>query len=235
MTPTRWAVAEAALADLSDVDGTSALVCGVRCAALGVDQAWATFARPVTPPTAARCAEIVDWLGAHGSSWSVKVSAADVDADGYRPLRELFTLPVYELTDPDLLGSARPVPGLRIAPTRSPAEFLATYGTDLAPLVTDRHLDSPGYHHLVGWLDGAPVACAMLRRGGGMAYLSAVTVRDDQRRRGIGAAISAAASRWALEAAAGPVWLHAAGQESARIYRRLGYRRVDEHVVLGQA
>jgi hypothetical protein len=49
----RLARAEADLADLSDVYGDSALVAGIRCAALGVPQPWATYARPVTPPPVA--------------------------------------------------------------------------------------------------------------------------------------------------------------------------------------
>jgi GNAT superfamily N-acetyltransferase len=135
---------------------------------------------------------------------------------------------VYVLDD---AVDAPPVPGLTVGPARDAAEFLSVYGADLAPLVTPRHLRSPGYRFLVGRMDGVPVACAQVRRAADTAYVSAVTVRPEYRRRGIGAAVSAAATRIARDLTDGPVWLHAE-DGPARVYRRLGYVPVDRHVLL---
>lgn len=222
----RLARAEAALADLSDVDGDGAVVAGIRCASYGIDQPWATWARPVVPPD--DLAPVVGWLSARAGTWTVKVSAADVPAPAYRGLAEWLTLPVYVLDEPAAMPD---VPGLTVGAPRDPAEFLGVYGTELAPLVTDRHLRAPGYRFLVGRLDGVTVACAQVRRAADTAYVSAVTVAPEYRRRGIGAAVSAAATGVARRLTTGPVWLHAA-DGAAGIYRRLGYVPVDRHVLL---
>ncbi|BCJ38972.1 hypothetical protein Athai_64750 [Actinocatenispora thailandica] len=224
--PARLARGEAAMADLAEVGGDSATVAGIACASYGIDQPWATWARPVTPP--GDLGPVVDWLASRGGPWSVKVSAADTAAPAYRGLTEWLVLPVYVLAEP--AGAVR-VPGLSIGAPRDPAEFLAVYGASLAPLATARHLASPRYRFLVARLDGEPVGCALAQRAGDSAYVSAVTVRPEYRRRGIGAAISVAATTAATELTGGPVWLHAE-DGPARIYRRLGYRRVDTHVVL---
>jgi len=208
------------------VPGDSAVVAGIACASYGIDEPWATWARPVTPP--AELAPVVDWLAGRADRWSVKVSAADTGAPAYRGLSEWLVLPVYLLADPT---PAPDVPGLSVGVPRDPAEFLAVYGTGLAPLVTDRHLASPRYRFLIGRIDGVTVACAQVRVAAGTAYVSAVTVRPEYRRRGIGAAISWAATRVARELTDGVVWLHAE-DGPAGIYRRLGYRRADTHVVL---
>lgn len=226
MIAARIARAEAALADLSDVDGDSAVVAGIRCASYDIAQPWATWARPVVPPD--DLAPVVDWLSARADRWTVKVRAADTSAPAYRGLAEWLVLPVYVLDDP---LDAPAVPGLTVGPARDPAEFLSVYGAELAPLVTARHLASPGYRYLVGRIDGVPVACAQARRAADTAQVSAVTVRPAYRRRGIGAAVTAAATRVAAAVTDGPVWLHAE-DGPARIYRRLGYVPVDRHVLL---
>lgn len=220
--------AEAELADLSDVDGTSAVVDGVRCASYAIPEPWATYARPVEAPADLR--RVRGWLAGHAERWTVRVSADDAGAPAYRGMDVWARLPAYVW---DGRGAdAGEMPGLVVTQAREPGEVLVTYGDRLAPLVTERHLRAGRYRWLVGWLDGEPVACALLRRAAGTVYLSAVTVRPAWRGRGIGTAISAAATRQAGELGGGPVWLHAAGEESARIYRRLGYRRVDEHLLL---
>ncbi|MGA8117571.1 MAG: GNAT family N-acetyltransferase [Actinocatenispora sp.] len=232
MISEQLARAEAALADLTDIEGDSALVAGVRCAALGVAQPWGTYARPVRPPACGDFRQVIDWLSARSTQWTVKVSARDVGAPIYRGLREWLALPVYVLAAPDALDRTPTVSGLDVTLAHSPDEFLRVYGTELAPLVTDRRLASKGYRFLVARLDGRPVGCAQVRRAEGTVYISAVTVRPEYRRRGIGAAISTAASRLALTLADdGPVWLHAS-DEPGRVYRRIGYRQVDEHVLL---
>ena len=56
----------------------------------------------------------------------------------------------------------------------------------------------------------------------------------DRRGRGIGATLVRTAVRLARRAGApGTVWMHATGQ-GARLYSRLGFVHVDDHVVLGK-
>jgi GNAT superfamily N-acetyltransferase len=101
----------------------------------------------------------------------------------------------------------------------------------LAPLVTDGVLADPHHDHLVGRIDGQPVACARIRRVLGTAYLSAITVLPQFRGQGYGLAISAAATRQARTTHPSLVWL-AAVSELHPMYARLGYRPVDTHVLL---
>ncbi len=230
--PGQLARAAAELTAMAGIGGESALVAGVRCAALGIPQPWATYARPVSAPTADEFGQVRDWLTARSTQWTVRVSARDATAAVYQDLRTCEVLPVYTLAGSVALNATPEVTGLTIAPARDPAEFLTVCGAGLAPLVTDRHFADDRHRFLVGRFDGEPVATALLRRGGGTVCLSMINVVAEHRRRGIGATISAAASRLAgTLAGGGPVWLNA-NDDSARIYRRIGYRQVDEHVFL---
>jgi ribosomal protein S18 acetylase RimI-like enzyme len=121
-------------------------------------------------------------------------------------------------------------PGVEIGTARDRDEFLAAYGAELAPLVTRHHLASPRMHHLVARIDGRPVGCAQVRRLGDTAYVSAITVDGAHRGRGIGAALTVAAT----ERAAGEadlVWLHCTPR-SRGLYERLGYEHVDDHALM---
>jgi GNAT superfamily N-acetyltransferase len=219
----RLAEAYAAVFDLT-ISGTAAVVAGVRCQCIPIAEPWATQARPTGP---ADLDLVLDWLRAHSPQWTVAVPSWLAGRAEYAGLSPWLTLPMYAL---DGLPTAAPVPGLDIGPARHAEEFLAVYGAELAPLVTPAHLAHPAYHHLVGRLDGAPVGCAKVLDVAGTAYVSAVTVLPAYRGKGIGAALSAAASRLGGQRA-GVVWLHAA--ERARpLYERLGYRLVGEHVLL---
>jgi ribosomal protein S18 acetylase RimI-like enzyme len=173
--------------------------------------------------------KLVGWLAARAPQWTIVVRGQHVGAlDGFVPS---YVMPALLLTT----APPRPSPpaGVTIGLARDPAEFLAVYGADLAPLVTARHFAAAGHHHLIARIDAAPVGCARVRIHGGTAYVSAVTVLQPYRRRGIGAALSAAASRLG-SAHADLVWLHAADHARA-IYERLGYVQVDEHVQMAPA
>lgn len=92
------------------------------------------------------------------------------------------------------------------------------------------------YGGLTLWqVDRLPVAMAgRSRQVAEMARVGPVYTPPDQRGRGFGAAVTAAVSQGALEAGAEEVLLFTdlANPTSNRIYQRLGYRAVEDRVVL---
>lgn len=92
------------------------------------------------------------------------------------------------------------------------------------------------YGGLTLWqVDRLPVAMAgRSRQVAGMARVGPVYTPPDQRGRGFGAAVTAAVSQGALDAGAEEVLLFTdlANPTSNRIYQRLGYRAVEDRVVL---
>lgn len=231
------AVAESARADLSDVGGDWAIVNGIPCVRLPVDYPWAVQAKAMSPPDALALAAAVRWMAGWGSSGTVVTRRQHADhavftAAGLRPARTLSAM--VWLEEP---AGVAPVSGLDISAARSAAEFrtpFVSFGVDLAPLVTPRHLSAPSQRYLVGRFGGAPVACAQILWTAGTAYVSAVAVLPEFRGRGVGTAVSVAASQMARARCAGPVWLHAETRLQP-LYRRLGYRGVDEHIQLSMA
>jgi GNAT superfamily N-acetyltransferase len=200
------------------------IVAGVRCQSVPIAEPWATQARPIAPGT--DLDPVRDWLRDHSPQWTVAVPAWLAGEPEYAGLTPWLTLPMYVLTE---APEAKPVSGLEMGPAGDAAEFLSVYGAHLAPLV---ELADPTCLHLVGRLDGRVVACAKVRVLADTAYVSAVTVLSAYQKRGIGSALSAEASRLGGERA-GIVWLHAA-EHARRIYERLGYRLVGEHVLLAE-
>lgn len=233
------AAAESARADLSEVGGEWAIVEGIPCARLPVDYPWAVQAKAMSPPTAGALGAALRWMarwspggtGPHGCVVTRRRYAdhAVFDAAGLQPALVLSAM--VQVDAPDALTV---VPDLDIGPARSVEEFrvpFRAFGTDLGPLVTPRHLAAPSELHLVGRLGGAPVACAQIHCVAGTTYVSAVAVLPELRGLGVGTAISAAATKAARSRCAGPVWLHAEAHLHP-LYRRLGYRVVDDHVQL---
>jgi ribosomal protein S18 acetylase RimI-like enzyme len=222
----------AAHADTEDLARTGsvgrnwAVVDGVPCHHVPLPYPWATSARVLARPgplPAAVVTALTGWLGARSPQWTLFVRAVDV------PAYEAFT--VWErLPALSLSGPVRPVPvapDLEIGPATSPEEFLAVYGSELAPTVTDDHLASPRLHHLVARRSGKPVGCIRLRLLGDTAHLSAITVSKAVRGQGIGGAITAAAAEIAASYS-DLVWLHC-NPASRPLYERLGFRHVDDH------
>lgn len=86
------------------------------------------------------------------------------------------------------------------------------------------------------WLDeaGTPVSLACRhRQAGGSARVGPVYTPPEQRGRGYGSAVTAAASRSILDEGAIPVlFTDLANPTSNKIYQQLGYRRVEDRVVL---
>lgn len=226
----RIAAAHAAAADLTPVGGVSGVVSGVPCLHVPLPQPWATQARPLlVPPSVADLADATRWLAGHSRLWTVVTRGGWVRHPAFAGFQPWLTLPAYHLrrlTD----DGPRPPADLVIDRARDAADFLAVYGADLAPLVTAGHLTAPGYHYLVARLAGTPVGCARVQVVAGTAYVSAVTVLPAYRRRGIGAAMSVSATRLG-QSLADLVWLHAA-EHARRLYERLGYVFLADHVVL---
>lgn len=60
--------------------------------------------------------------------------------------------------------------------------------------------------------------------GGGVSEIAGIAVRAPYRRRGLGGAITAALSRQIFESGADLAWLEASGDDSWRVYERVGFR-----------
>jgi predicted GNAT family acetyltransferase len=103
---------------------------------------------------------------------------------------------------------------------------------DVRPAVDDRL----AYGGVTLWLvDGEPVCFAgVTRRVAGMARVAPVYTPPEHRGRGYGAAATAAVSRAALDAGTRQLLLYTdlANPTSNRLYARLGYRPVEDSVVL---
>jgi ribosomal protein S18 acetylase RimI-like enzyme len=148
-----------------------------------------------------------------------------------------FAVPVDDLGDPP------PVPGLEIrrvngetdldaylgivAQTLSPSEAFTGFVADGCRAIGFGE-DAPE-EHVIGVLDGVPVATASLVVAGGAAGIYNVGTLEPARRRGIGAAMTAAAVR--RGAARG---LHLATLQASTmgrpIYERMGFRFVCDFV-----
>jgi ribosomal protein S18 acetylase RimI-like enzyme len=223
----RIARAHADTTDLALADDW-AVVSGVPCQHIALPYPWATAGRFLAlpgPPAAGAVAEVAAWLRARSPHWSLLVLLAYEPA--FAGFQRWELMPVLAL-----LGQPRSRPGssVRIGPARNPDEFLVPYGAELAPLVTAAHLAAERMHHLVARVDGEAVGCARVRMLADTAYVGAVTVLPAWQGRGIGTALTLAASELGA-AHSDLVWLHCSDRSRA-LYERLGYRHVDDHALL---
>ncbi|MDX8056781.1 GNAT family N-acetyltransferase [Lentzea sp. BCCO 10_0798] len=88
-----------------------------------------------------------------------------------------------------------------------------------------------GQGHALWVIDGAPVAWAVASRPqAGMTRIGPVYTPPEHRRHGYGAAVSAVATRWALDQGATDVLLFAdlTNPTSNSIYQRIGYEPLDD-------
>jgi ribosomal protein S18 acetylase RimI-like enzyme len=214
-------------ADLALADDW-AVVSGVPCQHIALPYPWATTGRFLAlpgPATAGAVAEVAAWLRVRSPHWSLLVLLADEPA--FAGFQQWELMPVLALS---AQSRSRPGPPVRIGPARNPEEFLVPYGAQLAPLVTEAHLAAQCIHHLVARVDGEPVGCARVRMLGDTAYVDAVTVLPAWQRRGLGTALTLAASELGATHS-DLVWLHCTDASRA-LYERLGYRHVDDHALL---
>jgi GNAT superfamily N-acetyltransferase len=151
------------------------------------------------------------------------------------------TQPVMAV-DLDRVTPGEPVPGLVIRPVTDDdlGDWVRAYGPSfgVAPEqfgpVTRMERQRPDQDaslvRLAGWLDGRIVATSVLLDRCGVAGVYAVTTVDGYRRRGIGAAMTAAALRAgrARGRRTGTLQASSMGQ---RVYRRMGFEVVAEYQI----
>jgi GNAT superfamily N-acetyltransferase len=220
----------AAHADTADLipAGDWDVVAGVPCQHIALPYPWATIGRVValpTEPSADTLTHVAAWLSARSPQWTVMVRASDEpEIAGFR-MWDL--MPALALTT---RPASVPRPPVEIGPARDPEEFLVPYGAELAPLVTDAHLAAERMHHLVARVSGEPVGCARVRLMADTAYVGAITVLPAWQGKGLGTALTVAASELGAQYS-DLVWLHCTPASRA-LYERLGYSHVDDHALL---
>ena len=95
----------------------------------------------------------------------------------------------------------------------------------LLPTVTPVYVPKFRYALAEDPTDGA-VAAGMTQRAGDVAEVVGVGTLPSARRRGLGAAITAVLARDALDRGVERVFLSAGSEEIARVYERVGFRRI---------
>ncbi|WP_460458934.1 GNAT family N-acetyltransferase [Angustibacter peucedani] len=208
---------------------------GIACAHLPMPFAWATQASLTglgVAPSPALLDAVTGWLGSRSpGSWHLVVGEAWADEVATRAgLAEAMRHGAWVCEQPPEVVVPTTAEGtVELVPARDVAEFLEVFGTELGPVV-DGQLGLPDREFVVVRQRGAPIACARLRDLAGTTYVGGITVRPERRGEGWGLAVSALATRRALQRS--PVaWLHCDDTVSG-LYARLGYRRVTTHVHL---
>jgi ribosomal protein S18 acetylase RimI-like enzyme len=87
---------------------------------------------------------------------------------------------------------------------------------------------------LMALVDGEPVGSGVVTHSGGVAEITGIATRESHRGLGIASAITSRLARSALSARCDVVYLTARDEDAARIYRRLGFRRVGTYVEAGK-
>jgi GNAT superfamily N-acetyltransferase len=154
-----------------------------------------------------------------------------------RSRSRLYRLGKLQPPDPAPPGAAR----VAVAADGELLEaWLGAFSRELAgeaPPIPGMVADRIGYGGLTLWeKDGVQVSLAGLNRpAGGVVRIGPVYTPSEHRRRGYGAAITATVSRAALDDGATAVVLFTdlANPTSNSLYQRLGYRHVEDRVVVG--
>jgi ribosomal protein S18 acetylase RimI-like enzyme len=191
----------------------------------------------------ATIADVLGRVGRGGApfTWWVMPSfapadlAARLEGRGLHPERAwpAFALPLRDLPEPP------PVPGLEIRRVENDADldvYLGIVGQTLSSsdaftgLLGDAgrrigFADDAPEEHLIGLMEGSPVATASLLVAGGAAGLYNVATLEPARRRGIGAAMTVAAVRRGAARGLSIATLQASTM-GRPIYERLGFRFV---------
>ena len=146
------------------------------------------------------------------------------------PLMSLHPLP----------GTFGAIPGLEIRDVRTPEDQALYCQTD-AEEYSDQTFQlamvtmaagMPGVTMHIGLIDGAPVARSMAVVHGGLVGVHNVYVPPSSRGRGYGAALTAAAIEAGRAMGATAACLQATSL-GFPVYKRMGFERVDDHVVVG--
>ncbi|CNE76673.1 putative acyltransferase [Mycobacterium tuberculosis] len=170
--------------------------------------------------------------GAFADAWTKRTGAAS----GVAMRQRLYRLGGLDVPDPPPEGAARVAgDGDRMLAMEWFTAFYADAGEPRRadPELVDGRIAAGG---IVFWEIGArPVAMAgRTAVVAGMARVAPVYTPAEHRRRGYGAAVTAAVTRGALDAGAEHVVLFTdlANPTSNGVYRRLGYRPVEDRLVL---
>jgi GNAT superfamily N-acetyltransferase len=139
------------------------------------------------------------------------------------------------LEQPDAFRPARERPGIEIRAATA-ADLDAVLEIDAAAFGVDAgderawiapHLGAAGFTTAFATLDGEPAGTGFAVRtegpGGPALYLAGVAVREEARRRGVGAALSSWLTAHGLRDGARLAHLHADTDAAARVYARLGF------------
>jgi GNAT superfamily N-acetyltransferase len=156
-----------------------------------------------------------------------EVELLDPDASGFADAhavsgavaRIAFTAPAAAPATP-----AGPAERDAAAATPDPAVVALTADAIRAGRTVEAVLATPG--------EGI-VARGGLQRARGAAEIVGVATLPSARRRGYGAAVSAALARHALDRGDDPVFLSAASEDVARVYARIGFHRVGTACIAG--
>jgi GNAT superfamily N-acetyltransferase len=149
----------------------------------------------------------------------VQVPSADADAD----------VRVLHPADPDYLAGLATVHAVARLAFSTPGTAVGDVGPwdrdTLLPTV--KAVDSKKNRYaLATSADQGAVAAGTVQRAGDVAEVVGVGTLPSARRRGLGAAITAALARDALDRGVEVVFLSAGSEDIARVYERVGFRRI---------
>jgi GNAT superfamily N-acetyltransferase len=182
--------------------------------------------------------QMVEWV--HETAPSLRaVIDADVievpllvlDRARRRPVDPPMPLRILGADDPALTAAIAVEYVAFAAPGTAPGPQAITerdlYEVDAARLEHMRERIRRGVSvHAVAEADHGPLAAGTLRPSGGVAEIVGVATLPAVRRQGLGAAVTALLVEQALERGVQTVFLSAADDDVARVYERLGFRRV---------
>jgi GNAT superfamily N-acetyltransferase len=208
--------------------GGALAVRGLRLMASGLPSAqWNSG--DVTAPDADLAAARA-FYAERGADWGLRVPVGMP----WRHGRRLLTLRLMAL-EPGAFRPARDPAGVAIRAATA-ADLEAVLAIDAAAFGEDPdderawlepHLGAPAVTTALATLDGAPAGTGYAIRSDGAAgpalYLAGVAVREDARRRGVGAALSSWLVSHGLGDGARLAHLHADTDAAARVYARLGF------------
>jgi GNAT superfamily N-acetyltransferase len=170
------------------------------------------------------------FYAARGAEWGVRVPPG-ID---WRHGRKLLTLRLMALEARDFVPApATPAIEVRAA---TPDDLDTVLAIDAPAFEEDPaqergwlepHLGAPGIEVALATLDGRPAGTGYAIRTDGRAgpalYIAGVAVREEARRRGVGAALSSWLLADGLRRGARLAHLHADTDAAARVYARLGF------------
>ncbi|MGN6687671.1 MAG: GNAT family N-acetyltransferase [Actinomycetales bacterium] len=201
----------------------------------GLPHPWAARVYAFETPEAAALAAAETQVRRRAASHRVLTRAGQGEAPVFvdAGLRRVEPMPVFALDElrPPALPVAPDGPRVVVRPARDAEEFVAVYGADLRPLVEPALSRHPDDFLVAVTAAGDVAACARVTSAGRTVRVSAVTVAEPLRGKGIGSVVSYEACRAALQRQPELVWLHSQAR-AVPVYERLGFRHLDDHVQL---